>query len=46
MKSFIKKLLFDKALVNQIREVKLPEGMLYNQLISGKITMREYLQAI
>ena len=46
MKSFIKNLLFDKVLVNQIKEVRLPEGMLYNQLISGKITMQEYLQAI
>lgn len=46
MKSFIKNLLFDKALVNQIKELKVPEGMLYNQLISGKITMQEYLQAI
>ena len=46
MKSFIENLLCDKALVNQIKEVKMPEGMLYNQLISGKITMQEYLQAV
>ena len=46
MKSFINELFFDKVLVEQIKEVKLPEGLLYNQLISGKITMKEYLQAL
>jgi hypothetical protein len=46
MKSFINELFFDKVLVEQIKEVKLPEGMLYNQLISGKLTMKEYLQAL
>jgi len=46
MKSFIKDLFFDKTLVQHIKEVKIPEGILYNQLISGKITMQEYLKAI
>jgi hypothetical protein len=46
MKSFINELFFDKVLVAQIKDVKLPEGILYNQLISGKITMKEYLQSL
>jgi len=46
MKSFINELFFDKVLVQQIKEVKVPEGLLYNQLISGKITMKEYLQSL
>ena len=46
MKSFIQHLFFDSALVDQIRKVKIPEGILYNQLISGKITLKEYLKAV
>jgi hypothetical protein len=46
MKSLINDLFFDKKLVEQIKEEKLPEGLLYNQLISGKITMAEYLKAV
>ena len=46
MKSFINELFFDKVLVEKIKEVKVPEGILYNQLISGKITMKEYLQSL
>jgi hypothetical protein len=46
MKSIIKILFFDKELVNQIKEVNLNEGVLYNQLISGKITMQEYLELV
>ncbi len=46
MKSMIQNLIFDQALVNQIKEVKVPEGILYMQLVSGKITMKEYLQSI
>jgi hypothetical protein len=46
MKTFFSKLFFDKELVNQIKEVKPNEGVLYNQLISGRITLKEYLAAI
>jgi hypothetical protein len=46
MKTFFSKLFFDKELVSQIKEEKINEGMLYNQLISGRITLREYLAAV
>jgi hypothetical protein len=46
MKIFFSKLFFDKELVNQIREEKINEGILYNQLINGRITLKEYLAAI
>ena len=46
MKSIIKILFFDKELVHQMKEVKMNEGVLYNQLISGKITMQEYLELV
>ena len=46
MKSLIQRLFFDKALVDQIKKIEIPEGMLYNLLISGRITMKEYLKAV
>jgi hypothetical protein len=46
MKAMFKILFFDRELVNQIKEVKVNEGVLYNQLISGKITLKEYLELI
>ena len=46
MKAIFKILFFDRELVNQIKEVKVDEGMLYNQLISGKITLQEYLELV
>jgi hypothetical protein len=45
MESVIKNLLFDKELVNQIREGKVEGGLLYQSLISGKITLEEFLAA-
>jgi hypothetical protein len=46
MKSFIKQLFYDKELVNKIKQVKPSEGLLYQNLISGRITMKEYLAAL
>ena len=46
MKAMFKILFFDRELVNQIKEVKVNEGVLYNQLISGKITLQEYLELV
>ena len=43
MKSIIKDLFFDKELVNHIKEGKINKNILYQQLISGKITLQEYL---
>jgi hypothetical protein len=46
MKSIIKDLFFDKELVSQIRESKVNSELLYVQLMSGRITMQEYIAAI
>jgi len=46
MKSIFSDLFFDRQLVSQIKEVKIHEALLYHQLMTGKITMREYLQAL
>jgi len=46
MTSIIKALFFDKELVNKIKEAKPDSNFLYTQLISGKITMREYAAAL
>jgi hypothetical protein len=43
MKSFIKDLFFDQELVNNIKKVKADKNILYQQLISGRITLKEYL---
>jgi hypothetical protein len=45
MKSILKDLFFDKDLVNQIKERNLSPEVLYVQLMSGKITMKEYMAA-
>lgn len=44
MKSIIQTLTFDQELVHNLKEVN--KGQLYIQLVTGKITLREYLQAI
>lgn len=46
MKSIIKQLTFDPELVQRIKETKTDRNLLYLHLISGKITLREYLAAI
>ena len=45
MKSFIKDLIFDIELVDSLKKAKLDNNILYQQLINGKITLREYLAA-
>ncbi|WP_158085441.1 hypothetical protein [Niastella vici] len=46
MTTFISSLFFDKELVNKIKESELDSNVLYVQLISGKITLQEYIAAI
>lgn len=46
MISIIKELLFDKELVRNIKKAKANKHQLYNQLISGKITLQEYLSSL
>jgi hypothetical protein len=45
MKTKIKDLFYDRKLVHTIKKAKVNKGYLYNQLISGRITLKEYLQA-
>lgn len=45
MKSFIRSLFFDKQLVETIKEAQIEREYLYTLLYSGKITMKEYLNA-
>lgn len=46
MKQLIKQLFFDKELVASIKVAQPASEFLYAQLISGKITMKEYIAAI
>ena len=46
MKTILKNLTFDKELVNQIKEKKVNAEILYVQLMSGKITLKEYMAAL
>jgi len=43
MTSIIKNLFFDEELVNNIKKIKADKNILYQQLISGRITLQEYL---
>jgi hypothetical protein len=45
MTTLIKTLFFDKELVNKIKKSDLDSNRLYVQLISGKITLKEYMAA-
>ena len=45
MKQLIKQLFFDRELVETIKEANTRQELLYVQLISGKITMKEYIAA-
>jgi hypothetical protein len=45
MTTFIKTLFFDAALVNEIKKSDVDSNQLYVQLISGKITLKEYIAA-
>jgi hypothetical protein len=46
MTTIIKDLIFDKELISNLKNSNLNEGYLYNQLISGRITMQEYLRLL
>ncbi|HWK06966.1 MAG TPA: hypothetical protein VNS58_25200 [Puia sp.] len=43
MKAILKNLAFDKELVRQIKEQNVTSEVLYIQLMSGKITLKEYM---
>jgi hypothetical protein len=45
MSTIIKSLFFDKELVSKIKKSHLDSNVLYVQLISGKITLKEYIAA-
>ncbi len=45
MKQLIKQLFFDRELVESIKTTQPTREFLYAQLISGKITMKEYIAA-
>ena len=45
MSTIIKSLFFDKELVSKIKRSDLDNNVLYVQLISGKITLQEYIAA-
>lgn len=44
-KRAISNLLFDRRLVSSIKKAAIDENQLYNQLMSGRITLQEYLHA-
>jgi hypothetical protein len=46
MKTIFSNLLFDRKLVDQLKENKLNSELLYVQLMSGKITLKEYMAAL
>ena len=45
MKALIQQLFFDKEIVDTIKASKSGREMLYIQLMSGRITMKEYVAA-
>ena len=45
MTTLIKTLFFDKELVSKIKKSDMNSNLLYVQLISGKITLKEYMAA-
>jgi len=45
MKTIIKDLFFDRELIETIKTTKVSKEQLYFHLMSGKITLREYLAA-
>jgi hypothetical protein len=46
MKSIMKTIFFDEELVTTIKEEKINKHQLYNYLIAGRITLKEYLKAV
>ena len=45
MKQLIKQLFFDRELVDSMKVAQANREVLYIQLMSGKITMKEYIAA-
>lgn len=43
MKAIINELIFDKEMVNRIKQTDINKDLLYHELMSGRITMKEYL---
>lgn len=43
MKSLIEDLVYDKEIVDSLKEAEVNNALLYNYLISGKITLKEYV---
>jgi hypothetical protein len=46
MKKLLKPLFFDREMVAALKAAKPSPEQLYNQLISGKITMKEYVATV
>ena len=46
MKSIIEELTYDQEVVKNLREAEVNHAILYNHLLSGKITLQEYLSLI
>ena len=46
IKKVISALWFDNEVVDSIKEQKVSENILYTYLISGKISLREYLKLL
>jgi hypothetical protein len=44
MKTIINEMIFDTEMVNQLKSSGIQKEILYVQLISGKITLEEYLE--
>ena len=44
MKKLLKGLVYDKNLISSLKQANLTEDFMYNQLMSGKITLKEYLR--
>jgi len=46
LKKATQELFFDQELVQTIKEIKIKKEYLYNHLLSGRITLEEYIHAI
>ena len=44
MKTIISELIYDSEMVNKLKSSEIQNEILYVQLISGKITLKEYLE--
>lgn len=46
LKNMLQDLFYDRDLVNEIKKSNVDKGHLYNHLISGRITLEEYVHAV